>query len=171
MFDATILKFNEQGEKTGWTYIEIPNEVVQQLKPNQKKSFRVTGKIDTFSIEKIALLPMGDGHFIMAINATMRKGIGKQKGAMVKVNLDVDDVPVAIVSDLVTCLKDEPLALKYFETLPKGHQNYFSNWIKSAKTTATKDKRIVMAVNALHNKMDFGFMIRQQKENRNQLLE
>ena len=35
-FTATILKFNEQGEKTGWTYIEIPADIAQQIKPNNK---------------------------------------------------------------------------------------------------------------------------------------
>ena len=37
-FSATLLKFREQGEKTGWTYIEVPVEIAQRLKPNNKKS-------------------------------------------------------------------------------------------------------------------------------------
>ena len=40
-FTATILKFDKQGEKTGWTYIIIPSEMAQQLYPGNKKSFRV----------------------------------------------------------------------------------------------------------------------------------
>ena len=36
-FITTILKFDKQGEKTGWTYIEIPADIAEQLKPNNKK--------------------------------------------------------------------------------------------------------------------------------------
>ncbi|HYJ64643.1 MAG TPA: DUF1905 domain-containing protein [Parafilimonas sp.] len=83
-FTTTILKFNEQGEKTGWTYIEIPADIAQQIKPNNKKSFRVKGKLDNYAIKSIALLPMGNGNFIMPLNAAMRKATGKRKGAMLK---------------------------------------------------------------------------------------
>ena len=81
-FTTTIHKFDKQGEKTGWTYIEIPADVAQKMKPGNKKSFRVKGKLDSFNISGIALLPMGGGVFIMALNATMRKGIGKRHGAI-----------------------------------------------------------------------------------------
>ncbi|MEJ0102256.1 MAG: DUF1905 domain-containing protein [Bacteroidota bacterium] len=68
-YTATILQFAEQGEKTGWTYIEIPADIAQKLKPGNKKSFRVKGKLDNHPIKKVALLPMGGGRFIMPLNA------------------------------------------------------------------------------------------------------
>ncbi len=89
-FTTTLLQFAQQGEKTGWTYIEIPADIAQQIKPNNKKSFRVKGKLDSFSIKSVAVMPMGGGSFILAVNAEMRKGIGKRKGAMVKVQLQED---------------------------------------------------------------------------------
>jgi len=60
-FTTTILQFGQQGEKTGWHYIEIPADIAQQLKPGNKKSFRVKGKLDHFSFSGVALLPMGGG--------------------------------------------------------------------------------------------------------------
>ena len=45
-FKATIKKFAKQGEKTGWTYIEVKAENAQILKPGNKRSFRVKGEID-----------------------------------------------------------------------------------------------------------------------------
>ena len=63
-FISTIQKFEKQGEKTGWTYIEIPEAIATQLLPNNKKSFRVKGKLDDYEINGIALLPMGSGNFI-----------------------------------------------------------------------------------------------------------
>ena len=40
-FTATIHKFGKKGEKTGWTYFELPADIVQQLKPGNKKEFKV----------------------------------------------------------------------------------------------------------------------------------
>ena len=96
----------------------------------------------------------------MALNATMRKGIGKTKGAMVKVQLEVDATPVLPPPELLECLADEPAALEHFSSLAKSHQNYFTKWIEGAKTDETKAKRIAQAVTALSRKMDFGEMIR-----------
>jgi Domain of unknown function (DUF1905)/Bacteriocin-protection, YdeI or OmpD-Associated len=166
-FTTTLLKFDEQGEKTGWTYIEISEELAQKLKPGNKKSFRVKGKLDNFPISSVALMPMGGGNFVMAINAEMRKGIGKRKGAEVKVQLEADDAPQLISPDLMGCLADDKKALDFFKSLPKGHQNYFSKWIESAKTEPTKAKRIAQAVNALSKGQHYGIMIRSLKAEKN----
>ena len=66
-FTTTIQKFGRQGEKTGWTYIEIPGELSELLNPGVKKSYRVKGKLDKYPIKAVALLPMGDGSFIMLL--------------------------------------------------------------------------------------------------------
>jgi hypothetical protein len=163
-FSTTIQRFDKQGEKTGWTYIEISASQAQKLKPNTKVSFRVKGKIDDFEIEKIALLPMGNGKFIMPLNATLRKGIRKNHGDKLKVTLEVDEREIQLSRDLIKCLKDDPLAYDFFKALTKGHQQYFSKWIESAKTAQTKTKRIVMAVTALAQKQGFPEMIRANKK-------
>ena len=62
--------------------------------------------------------------------------------------------------DFVVCLNDEPKAMKYFSSLPKSHQNYFSKWIESAKIVETKTKRIARAVNALAKGWDYVEMIK-----------
>ena len=120
-FTVTIDQFGEQGEKTGWTYIEIPADLAEKLKPGNKKSFRVKGKLDQYSIKSVALLPMGGGSFIMALNKTMRKGIRKNKGAMLKVQLEEDTQPYQLNKEFSACLKDEPGAEKFFGTLPRSH--------------------------------------------------
>jgi hypothetical protein len=165
-FTTTILKFDEQGEKTGWTYIEVPEEYASKLKPGNKKSFRVKGRLDEYPISSVALIPMGEGNFIMAINAGMRKGIGKRKGAKLSVRLEVDDSPPKQSADLLDCLADEPKALEFFKALTPGHQKYYSNWIESAKTESTKAKRIAMSVNAMARGLHFGLMLREQKANK-----
>lgn len=162
-FTATILKFGEKGEKTGWSYIDIPAEIAGQLKPGTKTSFRVKGRLDSYPIHGVSLMPMGSGNFIMALNAAMRKGIRKNKGAMVKVQLAVDK-PYEVIPELLECLADDPPAMDFFRQLPGSHKNYFSKWIESAKTDATKAKRIAQAINALAKKQGYAEMIRAAKK-------
>jgi hypothetical protein len=162
-FTATIRQFEEQGEKTGWTHMVIPAEITDQLKPGNKKSFRVKGLLDHYPISNIALLPMGDGSFIMPVNAAMRKGTGKRKGALVQVQLELDTAIIPLSADLLACLGDEPDALASFEKFTPSHQRYFSNWIESAKTELTKTKRLVIAVNALKRCLNYSQMLREQQ--------
>lgn len=164
-FTTSIKKFDKQGEKTGWTYIALTKRQAHQLKPGCHVSFRVKGTLDQYTIEKAALLPMGDGNFILPFNAAIRKGTGKKEGDTIKISFTVDDRALTISSDFLSCLKDDPMAFDFFNTLPKGHQNYFSKWIDSAKTSATKTKRITMAVIALAIKQGFSEMIRANKTN------
>lgn len=162
-FNTTILKFDKQGEKTGWTYIEITAAKAKKLKPETKVSFRVKGTLDTFKIKQVALMPMGDGNFIMPLNAAMRKGIGKKQGDKLKVTLEADNSEFEFSADFIECLRDDPEAYDFFQSLTGSHQKYFSKWIDSAKTSATKTKRIVMAVTALAKKQGYPEMIRSNK--------
>lgn len=165
-FTTTILRFGKMGEKTGWTYIEIPGDVAQKLKRGNKKSFRVRGKLDSYSIKAVALLPMGGGSFIMPLNAKMRKGFGKRHGAMLNVKLEEDKAPLQYDADLMECLADEPAALKFFNSLLPSHRNYFSKWIAEAKTAPTKAKRIAQALDALSREWNFVDMVRALKKNK-----
>ncbi len=165
-YTTTILKFADQGEKTGWTYIDVPADVAQQIKPDCKKSFRVKGMLDGFNINGMALMPMGEGNFIMALNADIRKAIRKNAGAMLLVGLEFDpDYKVEIPDDLMECFDAEPEAQEFFNSLTQGHRDYFIKWINSAKTEPTRVKRIVNTVNAMVQHMDYGQMIRALKKN------
>jgi hypothetical protein len=162
-FTTRIQQFKENKEKTGWSYLEVSSSQAEKLNPGVKKTYRVKGFIDQHKIEKVALMPLGEGKFILPMNASMRKGTGKKTGDQVKVQLEMDAREIKPPSDFIKCLKDEPKALEFFESLPKGHQNYFSNWISSAKTIETKTKRITMALIALATGQGFGEMIRANK--------
>lgn len=168
-FSATIQQFAEQGEKTGWTYIPVPAKIARQLNPGVKRSYRVKGKLDDHTIEKLALIPMGEGDFILTLNAALRKCIGKRKGATVTVQLEIDHSPILPSAALLECLQDEPEALTYFNTLPQSHRNYFTKWIESAKTEPTKTKRIALVIKTMIRKMDFGAMLREERDERKML--
>jgi Domain of unknown function (DUF1905)/Bacteriocin-protection, YdeI or OmpD-Associated len=165
-FTATLQKFGMQGEKTGWIYIAIPAEIAQQIKPNYKKSYRVKGKIDDVIISAGALLPMGEGNFIFAVNATLRKQLNKIQGIEVQVKFEEDDDVIKLSAELLECINDEPEAAKYFNSLPPSHKNYFSNWVKSAKSEHVIAKRIATVIKACTMKMSYAEMMRAYKEDK-----
>lgn len=159
-FSSTILRFNEKSEKTGWTYVVISKKHAHQLKPDTKISFRVKGLLDSHPIQLVALLPMGEGKFMLPINAAMRKATGKKWGDTLTVSLEADESKIVLSPDLMKCLKDDPEAMRFFKSLPVSHQRYFSKWIESAKTVHTKTKRIVTCLTAFNKKMNYGEMMR-----------
>jgi Domain of unknown function (DUF1905)/Bacteriocin-protection, YdeI or OmpD-Associated len=161
---AIIQQFGAKGEKTGWTYLDIPASIAQEIKANCKVSFRVKGKIDDVTINGIALTPMGEGNFILALKKELLKKLGKYKGAMVKLELAKDvDFKFEIPEDLLQCFDDVEHTLAQFYSQPKSHQNYFIKWINEAKTEATRVKRLSMTVNAMIEKLNYGEMIRAGK--------
>lgn len=163
-FEAIIKKFGQKGEKTGWTYVEIPSELATQLSES-KVAFRVKGLLDSYSIKLVALVPMGEGDFILPLNAQMRKHIKKTIGEKLTLQLEFDPDELPQSDDLLACLEDEPLALERFLAMPKSHQNYYSKWVESAKTIETKSKRIRMTIFGMKNKMEYGEVIRYFREN------
>ncbi len=161
---ATLLQFAEKGEKTGWTYLPIPAVVACEIKPNNKLGFRVKGFLDGTAINGMALVPMGEGDFILPVKAALQKVIGKRKGAMVKIQLEIDhDFKIEMPADLAECFADEPEALQNFIKLPKSHQHYYFNWINGAKTDATRAKRIAATLDAASNNLNYGEMMRKMK--------
>lgn len=168
-FTALIKKFGQQGEKTGWIYIEVPEAIALQLKPGNKRSFRVKGMLDRHPVKSVALLPNGGGDFIMALNAAMRKSLSKQPGDLLQVQLEQDTHPPAVPADLLVCLEDEPGASAYFFSLAPSHQLYFSKWIETAKTDTTRTNRIAHTLNALVDRLDYGQMIRRIREEKEKL--
>ena len=163
-FQTILKKFGEKGEKTGWTYIEISGPVAHEIKPNTKLGFRVKGLIDNFPVKLLALLPMGEGDFIISINAQIRKGIRKEEGALVTLNLEEDTDELPQSEELMMCLEDEPKALEMFLKLPKSHQTYYSKRIDSAKTTETKTKRITMTIQGMLMGMTYPEMLKYYKD-------
>ena len=165
-FTATILRFKQNAEKTGWTYINVPATLANKLMPGNKKGFRVKGSLDDYRFSGISLLPMGGGDFILTLNSAIRKGIKKTPGAKINVLMEVDTNPILPPKDLIECLQDEPKALERFNQLPKSHQNYFTQWINQAKTEPTKAKRIAASVNALAAGFGFVEAIRSLRKDR-----
>jgi hypothetical protein len=159
-FTAELLKYDQKSEKTGWTYIDVKAYQAGKLRPGIKKSYKVKGFLDAHPVKLVALIPIGDGDFILPVNQTMRKALGKKAGDLVVVQLEVDDDVYKISEELMVCITEDPKAHEQFQSLPASHQNYYSKWVESAKTDATKADRIHKVIYAMHHQMEYGEMIR-----------
>ncbi len=165
-FTAILERFGEMGEKTGWTYLLIPLEQAEQLLPGNKKSFRVRGTLDAHPIRQVAVMPWGDGSFLLAFNAAMRKGTGKGQGSPVAVALEVDAAPLEVPAALVEALADEPDAQQAWDGLAGSHRNYFIRWVGEAKGADTRAFRIAATVTSLLSGRSFGDTLRALKAER-----
>ena len=159
-YSTPILKFGKMGDKTGWTYIVISASQASKLNKGSKVSFRVKGKLDHYTFEGHALLPMGEGNFILPINATHRKAIKKKEGDVIHVEMEYDSKKPKPSQQMIQCLKEDPSAFDYFKSLPPSHQNYYSKWIESAKTRETKFRRITQVVLAMSQKQSYAEMMK-----------
>ena len=163
-FNAEIERFEKNGEKTGWSYVFVPEVLAQQIKPNDRRGMRVRGQIDQVAIHGKSLIPMGGGDFILALDAKLRRRLQKEEGSVVNLSLEHDvDFNIEMPEDLEVCLAQEDGLLEHFLSYTKAHQNYFINWLNTAKTEATRTKRLVMVVDAMAKKQDFGLMLRSNK--------
>ena len=163
-FKVEIEKFGQMGEKTGWTYIFVPQAIANQIKPDCRKSFRVKGYLDQVPVGGLGLVPMGEGDFILSLKSSLRKQLKKKEGAMLQVELEEDlDFKIVMPPEMEMCLDEEPHLMKNFLHMSKSHQNYYITWYNSAKTEPTKIKRLTMLVKAMDQQMNFGEMLRSSK--------
>lgn len=161
--NCLIEKHGEKGEKTGWTYVIIIAKIADKLKSGNKKGFRVKGKLDNVVIKQLALLPIGEGDFMMPLNAPLLKKLGKRRGEPLHLQLEEDKSEKILSPDLMACIADDNEAMAHFKKLSPSHQHYYSDWIKSAKTEETKVKRIAQALNGLAKGLHYGEMMRDLK--------
>ena len=159
-----IEKFDTNGEKTGWSYVFVTGEIAQQIKPDDKRGMRVKGFVDQVAINGKSLMPIGGGDFILTLDAKLRKLLKKEAGDKVAISLEHDaDFKIEMPEDLEICLAQEDGLLEHFLNYTKAHQNYFIVWLNTAKTEATRTKRLIMIVDAMAKKQDFGLMLRSNK--------
>lgn len=165
-FQVLLQQFEEQGEKTGWTYAAVPAAIAEKIKPGNRRSFRVKGLLDQHPIQAVSLIPMGGGDFIIAINAGMRKAIRKRVGDTVMLSLEEDKAELEIPADLTEWLRESPEAKEYFESIPKSHQRYWVNWLAGVKSETARQNRLERAVTALSKGWGFAEMLRAEKANK-----
>lgn len=133
--------------KGGWTYADLPQ--VAQDKNAPFGWVKVKGTIDGIEINKYHLMPYGEGKLFMPVKTEIRKKIKKQEGDYVHVTLYLDDEPTEVPEEMSLCLKDEPQAEKFFNSLSDNERQNYIKWIYSAKQKETKVQRIAETISRL----------------------
>lgn len=159
-FKSILERFGEKGEKTGWTYLHLDSDLAKQLNPSVRKSYRVRGSLDAIAIQQLSLLPMGEGDFILPIKGDLRKRLKKPIGETVLVKIEVDPNEPTLDEELMLCLQDIPEANQKFQAMPLSHQRYYSNHVSSAKTDATRAKRIANIIESMIRGLSFAEMLK-----------
>ena len=134
--------------KGGWTYVLVP-----KIMQDEKRPFnyvKVKGTIDGYEISKMNLMPMSRSeHHFRPVKSEIRKAIGKEAGAMVKVVLYHDADPQEIPAEMLECLQDEPKAMKFFSQLRESEKKYYIQWVYGAKKEETRINRMATAINRM----------------------
>jgi uncharacterized protein YdeI (YjbR/CyaY-like superfamily) len=92
---------------------------------------------------------MGNGNLFFPVKAAIRKKIGKQAGDWVHIVLYPDMPRLVVPPELETCLKDEPKAYSFFQSLKESQQKAFVDWIYEAKKEDTRVERMVATIEML----------------------
>lgn len=163
-FKSIIHKYASKGEKTGWRYIEIPIDLISKLKLKSRREFRIKGVVDNVKFERLACYPVKEGSFIIVFNSEFRKRLGKDEGATVSIKFTVDNAKALQSPELISCLAEDEVAQKQFDSLLLSHKNYFHRYVYTAKGAGTKAERIVNIINAMYKKQNFGEMMRGLKK-------
>ncbi|MFY0687004.1 MAG: DUF1905 domain-containing protein [Cyclobacteriaceae bacterium] len=137
--------------KGGWTYAAIPE--IAQNKNNPFGWVTVSGSIDDHELDKVKLMPMGDGRLFLPVKAKIRRSIGKHAGDQVRIVLRVDITPQYITDEVIECLKLEPTAtLTAFYNMPEFNKKFWLDHIYQASSDEIKSERIIKLIDELQGK-------------------
>lgn len=144
--DADIVLERFPG-KGGWTYALLPVSV--NIKASSFNMVRVSGQIDDYVLENVALMALGKGRLFIPVRAEIRKQLGKQAGDTVRLVLHLDapvpSAPTVSAEDFMECLADVPGALAAFEQLPARQQAAWVAWVEAAPSDDHQVARVETA--------------------------
>lgn len=128
----------------GFYAVDVPAEVSRGL--GARGHVYVAGTIDDAVPLRTSLSPMGGGRHVFFLNGALRREAGVDVGDRITVQLARDDNPrLPPPPDLAQLLRDEG-AFAAFVALPIGRSNQLVRGIEKAVMPATREKRLLLAV-------------------------
>ncbi|SEJ70631.1 Bacteriocin-protection, YdeI or OmpD-Associated [Cyclobacterium xiamenense] len=118
--------------KGGWTYVSLPEVPYENRFPFGM--LRVCGSLDGYELGTVRLMPKGKRELFLPVNAGIRKALGKEAGAEVRVKLYKVPTPTAIPEELLACFRDSPGSLERFRSLSLQKQTLYLEDMEDAKT-------------------------------------
>lgn len=137
-FETTLLAF---GNNTG---AEVSEAVLDQLGAGRRPPVRAVLN----GYEFRTTIGVMKGMSLVPVSKAVRDAGGLSAGDTLTVTLTVDDSPreVDMPADLAAALAAEPAAAAFFDGLSNSLQRYHVDQVTSAKTDATRERRIAKAI-------------------------
>ncbi len=137
-FETTLLAF---GNNTG---VEVPESVLERLDAGRRPPVRVVLN----GYEFRTTVGVMKGLHLVPVSKAVREASGLSAGDTLAVTLTVDESPreVEMPADFAAALAAEPAAAAFFEGLSNSLQRYHVGQVTSARTDATRQRRIDKAV-------------------------
>ncbi|ANQ52038.1 DUF1905 domain-containing protein [Flammeovirga sp. MY04] len=144
----TIQKFEGKG---GWSYVDVPG-----ITSDRNTHFgwvTVSGSIDGYPLEKVKLMPKGDGLLFLPIKKEIRKKIKKEQGDEVHIKLYLDNEEVNNPDILYNILLDiSDKAAKNFKNLHRSRQRDIIQRIFDNRNEDVQTQRINELIVELESK-------------------
>ena len=142
--NAIIEKFPGKG---GWMYVSVPE--VEKDKHAWFGLVKVKGHIDSYELKGVNLMPDAKGIMFLAVNAGIRKAIGKNVGDTVHVKLFSAGLPPVEENDFITCLREDDVAFRNFSGLTESEKKRITDWIYAPKSHNLKVERMALMIEKL----------------------
>ncbi|WP_395657465.1 YdeI/OmpD-associated family protein [Nocardioides sp.] len=128
--------------------VVVPDEVVAAFDRGKRVPVLVT--IDGDHAYPNTISSMG-GRFLISFNAATRAATGRGAGDEVEVRLDLDDAPRTVTPPpaLAAALAGDPAAQAAWESLSPSRKKEHATAVESAKTEATRERRLAKVIEAL----------------------
>jgi hypothetical protein len=137
--------------KGGWTYAHTP-----WIVSNSGNPFGwvvVNGTIDGVVLERVKLMPRGDGTLFLPVGAALRKRLKKRAGDTVELQLEPAGLDPEVVEEVMACIRDaSPRLLDVFHGLPDIAKKAYLEGIVSARDEAAQADRIIALIEVLEGR-------------------
>ncbi|RZU20425.1 uncharacterized protein DUF1905 [Kribbella rubisoli] len=128
---------------------EVPDSVVESLGGGGRPKVSVTVNGFTF---RTSIARMG-GRYLLGFSAERRTEAGVTAGEVLEVDVELDTAPreLEVPEPLAAALAADSQAQEFWETLSYSNRQWHVLQVTSAKTDATRDRRIEKSIAALRD--------------------
>ncbi|MEN9578319.1 MAG: hypothetical protein RJA70_1328 [Pseudomonadota bacterium] len=132
--------------------VPVPARITEAL--GTKGPVLVMAQVNKSEPFQVSLFPVGGGQHYIRIKAKVRQETNTKTGDRIRVRITVlDRADVQIPKDLMSALKADALT-EAFKSLPPGKQNFIIRRINDSAKPETREKRILEAVEAAHQRRE-----------------
>ena len=136
-FEAVL----EADPRTGDVFVVAPFSVAELY--GTKEELPVQTAIEGFPYQG-ELTPLGDGYHGLVVPREVRRAVGKTVGDVLRVALrhDLSERVVNLPDDLAAGLTENAASNNFFKSLTKPEQRSYVRYLKGAKTSEIRAKRL-----------------------------